>query len=211
MSPKNIPPELTLGSVALEPELITTVVQLPDGESALFRPLMPEDDVRLALFLNDLSPLTRRFSTFSGYDLTVAREMCAAINRYDKLRLVVQHPAEPSGRLIALLEFSFAITASDQQRFRAYGINLDARTDCRFGPTIADNYQNQGLGSLLFPYIVDIARRFGQTRVILWGGVFASNRRAIRYYTKNGFRKLGVFTDADGVECYDMMLELKDP
>jgi GNAT superfamily N-acetyltransferase len=211
LSPKNIAPELTLARVAAEPELVTTVVELPGGESALFRPLMPEDDVRLAQFLKDLSPLTRRFSTFSGYDLTAAREMCEAINRYDKLRLVVQGPAEPSGRLIALFEFSFAITTADQQRFRAYGINLDARTDCRFGPTIADEYQNQGLGNLLFPHIVDIARRFGQTRVILWGGVFARNGRAIRYYEKNGFRRLGVFNDADGVECYDMMLEIKDP
>jgi RimJ/RimL family protein N-acetyltransferase len=136
--------------------------------------------------------------------------MCHAINRYDKLRLVVELVTEQPGQLIALFEFSFDVPAGDRQRFRNYGLDLDTRTDCRFGPTIADAYQNQGLGSLVLPTIVDIARRFSQTRIILWGGVHANNGRAIRYYAKNGFRRVGVFVNADGIKCHDMVLDLKD-
>ena len=45
--------------------------------------------------------------------------------------------------------------------------------------------------------------------MILWGGVFAENARAIRYYEKNGFRLCGQFQDPDGRECWDGFLSLK--
>lgn len=40
-------------------------------------------------FLAALSSASRRFSTFQGYDLAAARELCDAIARYDKLSLVL--------------------------------------------------------------------------------------------------------------------------
>ena len=146
----HVEPALTLGEVASEPDHVTTVIQLSCGAEALLRPLVTDDDARLAEFLTDLSPSTRQFSTFSSYDITAARDMCHAINRYDKLRLVVELVTEQPGQLIALFEFSFDVPAGDRQRFRNYGLDLDTRTDCRFGPTIADAYQNQGLGRNIF-------------------------------------------------------------
>ncbi|MFE9363057.1 hypothetical protein ACFYNN_09525 [Streptomyces sp. NPDC006978] len=47
-----------------------------------------------------------------------------------------------------------------------------------------------------------------QARIILWGGVRADNPRAIRYYEKNGFQRVGRFTEADGTLSPDMMLAL---
>lgn len=99
--------------------------------------------------------------------------MCDAINRYDKLRLVVETPTRQ--RIVGLLEFSMAITEGDQARFAGYGITLDPVTDCRFGPCLADDYQNSGLGSTVLPYMLHVARRFGQKRILLWGGVLSDN------------------------------------
>jgi RimJ/RimL family protein N-acetyltransferase len=58
------------------------------------------------------------------------------------------------------------------------------------------------------PFALDIARRFGKRRMILWGGVLADNHRAIRYYEKNGFRLLGRFHNEEGLECRDGILTL---
>jgi len=81
--------------------------------------------------------------------------------------------------------------------------------DCRFGPTLADDYQGRSVGTLAFPLVMEVARLLGRTRIILWGGVRADNPRAIRYYEKNGFQSVGFFAEADGSLSLDMMLDLR--
>ena len=202
--------KLTLAEVAAHPELVTYTV---DGAVApgsagdcVLRPLLPGDVDGLAVFLAALSPQTRRFSTFASYDRAMAAELCDAINRYDKLRFVVELPT--TKLIVGLIEFSFDLPAGDRQRYAAHGVPLDANEDCRFGPTFADAYQNQGLGSRVFPHVVDIARRFGKSRIILWGGVLADNGRALRFYAKQGFQTVGTFVAADGEPSVDMLLDL---
>ena len=196
---------LTLSQVAAHPDHFAIDIPLPGGETIHFRPLLPDEAARLAEFLEGLSPQTRQFWITGGYDLAAAQEMCKAIARYDKLRFVAVQAGE---RIIALFEFSFDILPSDQMRFRVYGVELATVKDCRFGPCIADDYQGLGLGIQLFNHMVEIARLFGQRRIILWGGVHAENLRAIKYYEKLGFERVGSFTTGDGIDCYDMMFKL---
>jgi len=200
---------LTLEGVAKQPSIVTSPITLSDGEKLLFRPLESGDVAQLSTFLQGLSPETRRLSTFDGYDLEMAKELCNAINKYDKLRLVVESNSIPvlSGRIVGLVEFSFGLPEGDIERFTKAGYKLDADMDCRFGPTLSDDYQNQGLGGKLFPFVVEIARNFGKRRIILWGGVLADNERAIHFYEKKGFKRAGAFSK-DGVETLDMILEL---
>ncbi|MFJ1729883.1 hypothetical protein [Streptomyces sp. NPDC088254] len=74
---------LTSAEVAAEPALLTRRVGLGDGTEVVFRPLTHADAEGLAEFLRELSPESRRFSTFDGYDLAFARELCDATARYD--------------------------------------------------------------------------------------------------------------------------------
>ncbi|MFF8955678.1 GNAT family N-acetyltransferase [Streptomyces sp. NPDC014894] len=182
------------------------------GPEVVLRPLTGADTGPLAEFLGSLSSESRRFSTFGGYDLAAARELCDAIARHDKLRLVLEDA--PSGRIVGLLEFSLALTPADIERYRNAGIRLTGATDCRFGPTLADDQQDRGLGTLAFPFVTEVVRLLGRTRIILWGGVRADTPRAVRYYEKNGFQPVGHFTEADGSRSLDMMLDLhpeRDP
>lgn len=197
---------LTLQDVFLSPQVVTYPVEMRPTGQALLRPLLVEDVDKLAFFLAGLSPSTRRFSFFPSYDRACAQGLCEAINRYDKLRLVVEVP--PVGEIVGLFEFSFAIPEDDRQRFAEYGLPLEESCDCRFGPTLADDYQNSGLGSRVFPNMVDVAKRFGKRRIMLWGGVLRDNSRAIRFYEKQGFRAMGSFVSFDGIDSLDMLLEL---
>lgn len=52
------------------------------GSDVILRPLTHADAGQLAEFLDALSSESRRFSTFGGYDLAAARELCDAITRY---------------------------------------------------------------------------------------------------------------------------------
>ncbi|MFD7610936.1 GNAT family N-acetyltransferase [Streptomyces sp. NPDC059828] len=196
---------LTLTEIADDPLVLTRRLALEGGSEVVFRPLARADAERLAGFLEGLSPESRRFSTQDGYDLVAARELCDAIARYDKLRLVLEEA--PAGRIVGLLEFSLDLHPDDIARYQEADIPL-AATDCRFGPTLADDYQGKGVGTHVFPLIADVARRLGRKRIILWGGVLAGNPRAIRYYEKSGFRPVGTFAEADGTRSLDMLLDL---
>jgi len=195
----------TLSQIAAHPETVTHTFSLDNGEKITFRPLEHTDLDGLTLFLQGLSPDTRAFSTFASYDDVMARELCDAINKYDKLRFVLE---TDNLAIAGLIEFSLSIPDGDMERYRNNAIELDAGTDCRWGLTVSDEYQNKGLGSKLFPSVVDVAKRLGKKRIILWGGVLSENARAIHYYQKNGFKKLGTFTKDDGHESIDMILEL---
>ena len=195
---------LNLSDVLNNPKLLTFKVSLPSGETITLRPLEHSDISSLAQFLEKLSPKTRQYYILDSYNFSTAEELCDAINRYDKLRFIAEDNSAKN--FVALFEFSFDIPKNDEERFLRYGVKLNPKTDCRIGLCIADEYQNKGIGSLFFPYLLGIAKLFGQKRMILWGGVFAINKRALKFYEKNGFKKLGVFNNKNGGESIDMMI-----
>lgn len=81
----------------------------------------------------------------------------------------------------------------DSYRLQSYGLTLDAKTDCTFAPSVADQWQSQGVGNSLFHFMMPNLKAKGFRRIILWGGVQSSNWKAVNYYLKNGFIKLGQF------------------
>lgn len=197
--------KLTLQDFEQNSKQYTWEVQTQSGENITFRPLLHSDLDRLTSFLENLSTDTRRLSTFDSYDKVTARELCDAISKYDKLRFVLE---SQNKEVIGLIEFTLDIPQNVSDKYTTYGLTLDTEYTCRFGPTLADKYQDQGLGSLIFPYVVKIAKLLGRKHIILYGGVFADNTRAIKYYEKHGFRIAGKYNNGDGVENLDMILDL---
>jgi len=199
---------LTLAAVAADPERVTFPVRLRDGTALEYRPLVAADADALTAFVESLSPLTRSRWNLSGYDRVAAEEMIDAIARYDKLRLVAVDPEDPQLGICALFEFSFGIPRHECERYAGYGITLDEAHDCRFGPCVRDDMQRRGLASALMPPTLAIVRRFGKSRVILWGGVLATNAPAIAFYLRHGFVELGRFATQDGLSSIDMLREV---
>ena len=198
---------LTLTPLDLEhrPDLATRELRSLKGASAVIRPLTSKDVTALGSFLEGLSSRTRHFSTFEGHDVKAAQDLCDAIGKYDKLRFVLE--AAPD-KIVGLLEMSLDIPKGDAERYARAKISLSSETDCRFGPTLADQYQNKGLGTSSMAFIVDVARELGKERIVLWGGVREDNESAIRFYEKVGFTHVCECKREDGVTSLDMMLEI---
>jgi len=201
------PPTLTLAAVADQPDLASYTISLPSGQPVVYRPLLPTDVDRLTEFLESLSSRTRYFWEMGSYDRNQAQELCDAINRYDKFRMVALSERASHDCVLATFEFAFWVE-SELKRLREYGIVLPEAHTCRFGPCVRDSYQNRGLGSALIPSTLDVARRFGMHHIVLWGGVLQENLVAVHFYQKHGFRIVGAFKESQGIDCYDMLLDL---
>lgn len=199
---------LTLQQVSDDPALISSELDIATGDNLYLRPLISDDVDALSDFLTSLSPLTRERWVIESYDRSAAQEMCDAIARYDKLRLVI---TEQEVKIIGLMEFSLSIVPFDIERFNSYGIELNEDLYIRFGPCVRDDARRKGVFSLTMPKLIDIAQRFGKDFIVLWGGVLADNIPAVKSYEKLGFYEVGRFNDhIDGSECIDMVLKLRD-
>lgn len=202
---------LDLHTIAKNPQNYQFSMVSTKGEFFLLRPLEKKDEARLADLIEGLSEETKKFISVNKSSESIAREQCDAINRYDKLRFVLEK--EDNRELVGLFEYSFSIPQGDLDRFEKYGIKLSEQTDCRMGPLLGDAYQSQGIASIVLPIIISIAKQFGKKRIILWGGVMHENIRAVRFYEKNNFKNVGAFIDnppqgMDPASCYDMILDL---
>ena len=92
-------------------------------------------------------------------------------------------------------------------RYSEQGIDLSNGRNPMFAPCIADNYQNTGLASLAMPIIIKSAKDLGANSLVLMGGTQATNKRAVAFYKKFGFKHICEFKNE--VLNYDMRLLLE--
>jgi len=187
-------------------EFLVATVALRTGEQALLRPLQTDDAQRLWAYSASLSAETRRRWGLHPVDEAAADALCATLDPADILHLVatVAHAGEE--RIIAYFLLKHGVLDRDRQRYESLGIPLDRATDSTLAPSVADDFQNQGVGTLMLHHVLRAATLLGRRRVLLWGGVQATNARAIHFYKKSGFVKVGEFyTDKNN---HDMILNL---
>ena len=95
----------------------------------------------------------------------------------------------------------------DRPRLQEYGFSPDHEKDATIAPSVGDRFQGRGRGRKLMAFVMEDLRLKGFHRVILWGGVQATNEKAIKMYRTLGFRLLGSF-EYHG-ENHDMVRDLK--
>jgi GNAT superfamily N-acetyltransferase len=179
------------GEFRLEDWITTT--RLPSGQEILIRPLRPNDGGRFGEYLLGLSEQTRARYGPHPFDQETADQICAALDPTDILRLVATVPGDGGERVIAYFLLKMGVLEFDRRRYEERGLPLDPDTDCTFAPSVADDYQNQGIGSRMLRHILQVTPSLGRRRIVLWYGVQATNDRAVHFYTKWGFRKVGEF------------------
>jgi GNAT superfamily N-acetyltransferase len=127
------------------------IERLPDGAPVLIRPIRADDKRMLTDGLRRLSDesVQRRFLTpkrsFSRAELRYLTE----VDGRDHVALVAEHPSGPVRRLIAVGRF---VRLAEDPHAAEVAI------------TVADDWQGQGLGSILSEQLAAEARRLGIRR-----------------------------------------------
>jgi len=144
---------------------------------------------RLYTYLQHLSPETRKRFGPHGFDRPTVESFYAENDTHSGY---VAEDTE-NGEIIAYAILKTGYLWHDLQRLRSYGFTPDSLTDGTFAPSVADQWQSQGIGNGLFEFILSDAKAKGINRIILWGGVQSDNVKAVNFYLKNGFITLGEF------------------
>lgn len=191
---------------AVQPDFLTTNATLQSGEQITMRPMRPDDVVGFTEYLTGLSPASRRRFGPHLHDQATAEAICAALAPTDILRMIGTVPHNGGERIISYILLKHGVWDGDRKRYEMLGIPLYPDTDSTLAPSVADDYQNQGVGSLMMEHLIQSAKKLGRQRIVLWGGVAEANLRAVHFYTKWGFRKVGEFDT--GENNHDMILDL---
>ena len=171
------------------------------------RPLRSGDALILGRYFLGLSHETTRVYGPHPFNQQTADRLCDDLDSTRTLRMLGIVDGKASVEVIAYFIVHFGIYESDAKRYLKHGMSLDATDDCELAPSVADAYQSRGVGSLVMGYLLSLLRQLGRRRLALVGGVRGDNPRAIYFYEKFGFVKVGEFQSRD-VVSYDMIAEL---
>lgn len=170
-------------------------------KSLLLRTLDGCDKERLSDYFDGLSRASKRRFQPHPLNTEAAHRICAC-KTATTFRFIVQRDEE----IIAYFILDADVSTHEMERYQQSGITLEAGKDYLFAPSVGDDFQNTGVGSLAMPHLVKFARRKGARSFVLMGGTQATNDRAIAFYEKFGFQRFGGYqTD---VFNHDMRLVL---
>lgn len=172
-----------------------------NNRPVLIRQLIPTDGNRLYHYLQQLLPETKQRFGPHQYDEDSINAFHATEGHTAYIALELD-----TGTVIAYSILKKGYLGHDYDRLLSYGLLPDQGTDCTFAPSVADNWQSQGVGYAMFQYILPLVQAEGYKRVLLWGGVQADNFKALNFYQTLGFRTLGSFTYQG--ENFDMILDI---
>ena len=119
--------------------------------------------------------------------------------------------AETDGEIADYFIVLHGMLKPDKVRCSQYGLQFDESAVCTLAPSVADMWQNAGLGSAMMRALIPLLGQIGYSQLVLWCGTQAGNKRAIHFYEKCGFRRLGVFpatVNGAVIDNYDMVLDL---
>lgn len=174
-----------------------------NNKQVLLRRLDSNDFEKLALYLEELSTTTK--TRFGPHSFNLE-----GINRFyrneNKYMGYIATDTETND-IVAYSIIKYGCLQHDVFRLQSYGLIVDDSTDFSFAPSVADAWQNFGIGQALLHFIITDIKWLGVKRMLLWGGVQADNTNAIHYYEKNNFKKLGIFK-YKGYN-YDMALNIE--
>ena len=197
-----------LGQIDQYPERVSTQIILRSGEEVLLRPLRKDDAPMLGAYFLGLSVATTRVYGPHQFDQQTADRLCAELDSADTLRMLGIVERGSQQRIIAYFIVHFGIYESDAKRYRDRNMLLSSTSDCELAPSVADGDQNTGVGSLVMEHLMPLLRRVGRKRLVLVGGVRAENLRAIHFYEKFGFEKVGAFKTRGNTDNFDMIVSL---
>lgn len=111
------------------------------------------------------------------------------------------------GQIVAYMLIKQGMIEWDEKRYATRDQSYDFNTSVTFAPSVADAWQSTGVGSLMNSIIEDDLRKRNVRNIILWGGVQATNLKAVNFYKKLGYQFIASFWH-EGKDNHDMVKAL---
>lgn len=175
---------------------------LKNGQHVELRPLRATDAPILSQYLLQLSPESRSRFGPHPFDASTVNTICATLDASDTSYFIAVDDA--SGQCVSYMLIKQGMIDGDAQRYASRNLHFDSAITVTFAPSVADAWQSSGLGSAMNKYIESILSSKGIRTIILWGGVQASNQKAVNFYKKAGYQYIDSFWH-DGKDNYDMI------
>jgi diamine N-acetyltransferase len=180
------------------------IVTLQNNEKITIRLLEPFDEENLFQYLLNLSPESRSRFGPHAFDRETVFDICTQLPG-DTGRYIGEQ--QRTGYVIAYFLVKQGMIEFDRQRYAARQQYFPETTTVTFAPSVADSWQSTGLGTAMNAFIEGQLIAAGIKHVILWGGVQATNEKAVNYYTKLGYQYVASFAH-EGMNNYDMVKTL---
>jgi acarbose 7IV-phosphotransferase len=178
-------------------------IKIGDEEFVL-KEIEKDDEDSLGRYFEGLSEETRRGFGPHPLNKSEAEKICREGLAESDVRVILK--SRVSGETAAYFILLFDTIVHEDRRYKEHGVELDGRTDVTFAPSVADSYQDKKAGSTCMPYILEFLKENGKRYFVLMGGTQSTNGRAVRFYEKFGFKRVGSYmTD---IENYDMYMEI---
>lgn len=180
------------------------IYNLKNGKAVEVRLLEKKDKENLFEYFD------RRFSKESKsrfgphpFDIETINSICQDPN--DEVTRYVA--TDDQGHIIAYVLIKKGMIEWDEKRYATRQQSYDYNDTVTFAPSVADEWQRTGLGSLMNTIVeTDLAKKCIKN-IILWGGVQASNEKAVKFYNKLGYQFIASFSH-DGKDNHDMVKQL---
>ena len=179
-------------------------ISLRNEKSAEVRLLKPGDRVALYNYLQLLSAESR--SRFGPHPFDRAT-----------IDSIIDHPDnsvqryvaidEPAGGIVAYMLIKQGMIEADELRYGHRNQFYDPAITVTFAPSVSDAWQSTGLGSAMALIIEEDLISNNVKTIVLWGGVQATNTKAVNFYNKLGYRFIDSFW-FDEKDNHDMVKEL---
>jgi len=136
-----------------------------DGTQILLSKFTISEANNLSIYLNHLSPESKQRFGPHPYDVDSIYTLFNQSDTY--VGYIAQEKTQ--GKIISYSVIKHGYLEHDKLRLESYGLELDKDSDCTFAPSVSDEYQNKGIGKLMFDYIIDDLQTINKKRIILWG------------------------------------------
>jgi len=166
--------------------------------------LEPGDKETLYNYLQLLSPESRSRFGPHPFDWPAIHEIFDQHDESIKRYVAI---SEPGNEVVAYMLIKQGMIEADQQRYTGRNQFFDLNKTVTFAPSVTDDWQSSGLGIAMTACIEKELRNWGINKIILWGGVQASNLKAVNFYRKNGYQFLASFWH-DEKDNFDMSKDL---
>jgi diamine N-acetyltransferase len=176
-------------------------LRLKNGQEVSVRLLQQTDCDNLCNYLESLSPESRSRFGPHAFDRTTVEAICNKLPGDTHRYVAIEHT---NRNIVAYMLLHKGMIEWDALRYASREHRFDAHTCVTFAPSVADKWQSSGLGSAMTEYLEQCMKAAGIHLIVLWGGVQASNEKAVNFYRKHGYQYMASFYH-DGKDNYDMI------